>query len=91
MFTVISWLLWLVQSVLLVRIVVDLTESIATPQGALPGSRLDHTRSAMHAVTEPIAAPVRRRLPPGFMNWLGVDVAVTLIFLVIALLRIILP
>jgi YggT family protein len=44
---------------------------------------IETVRSVLFTVTEPVLAPVRRLLPPVRMGGMGLDLSVTVVFLVI--------
>jgi YggT family protein len=82
--TLLGWVLSLFQLVLFVRAIVDL---ISTASGG-GGSFLYNARRVTHAVTEPVIAPVRNRIPPLRMGGIGIDLAFTIVFFAVLLLRI---
>jgi YggT family protein len=55
------------------------------------GGALDTVRSVLFTVTEPVLAPVRRLMPPVRMGGMGLDLSVTVVFLVILVLLQALP
>jgi YggT family protein len=59
------------------------------PTGA--GGAMDTVRGVLFTVTEPVLAPVRRLLPPVRMGGMGLDLSVTVVFLVILVLLQVLP
>jgi YggT family protein len=75
--------LLLFQIVLIARVVVDWV-GVLSPAG---GARIGGVRRAVHAVTEPVIAPVRRALPPLRIGGLGIDLAFTVVFLGVVVLR----
>ena len=52
---------------------------------------METVRSVLYAVTEPVLAPVRALLPPVRMGGIGLDLSVTIVFLVILVLLQVLP
>lgn len=55
------------------------------------GGPVDTVRSVLFTVTEPVLAPVRRLMPPVRMGGMGLDLSVTVVFLVILVLLQALP
>lgn len=82
---VVSLLLLLVQLLLIARAVLDWSVALAGPttQGSVRG----RLTTGVHAVTEPILAPVRRVLPPLRFGGVGIDLAFIVVFLAIVLIR----
>lgn len=84
-------LLWLVglalllfELLLIARIVVDLASVLAKPGSE---ERLGQVRRVVHRLTEPVLAPVRRVVPPVWMGGVSFDLAVTLVFAAVVVLR----
>ena len=75
--------LLLFQIVLIARVVVDWV-GVLSPAG---GARIGGARRLLHRVTEPVIAPVRRVLPPLRLGGVGVDLAFTVVFLGVVVLR----
>ena len=50
------------------------------------GGALDTVRSVLFTITEPVLAPIRSILPPVRMGGIGLDLSVTIVFLVIQVL-----
>ncbi len=44
---------------------------------------METVRSVLYAITEPVLAPVRSLLPPVRLGGLGLDLSVTIVFIVI--------
>ncbi|MFI5491422.1 YggT family protein [Actinoplanes sp. NPDC051859] len=87
--TVVSLLLLLVQVLLIARAILDWTVVLAGP--SMPGSARSRLTAGVHAVTEPILAPVRRILPPLRFGGVGIDLAFIVVFLSIIVIRWFLP
>lgn len=84
-------LLWLVglalmlfELLLLVRIAVDLLGVLSKPHY---GAGLGPLRRVVYRLTEPVLAPVRRVVRPVWMGGVSFDLALTLVFLGVAVLR----
>jgi YggT family protein len=84
-------LLWLVglalllfELLLIARIVVDLVSVLAKP-GYEEG--LGPVRRVVYRLTEPVLAPVRRVVPPVRVGGVSFDLAVTLVFAAVVVLR----
>jgi YggT family protein len=69
--------------VLVARIVLDWVGVLA-PAG---GGGLVRARAWTHAVTEPVIAPVRRLVPPLRFGSVSLDLAFTLVFIAVIVLR----
>jgi len=52
---------------------------------------METVRSVLFTVTEPVLAPVRRLMPPVRVGGMGLDLSVTVVFLVILVLLQALP
>jgi YggT family protein len=83
MLALLAFVLLLFQLVLIARVVVDWVGVLAPASGA----RLGGARRLVHRVTEPVIAPVRRVLPPLRIGGMGIDLAFTVVFLVVVVLR----
>jgi YggT family protein len=81
--------LLLVQLLLVVRAVLDWSVALAGP--SVPGSVRSRLTTGVHAVTEPILAPVRRLIPPLRLGAVGIDLAFIVLFVGILLIRALLP
>lgn len=81
--TLLGWVLLLFQIVLFARVIVDW---IGVAGGG--GTALYQARRVTHGITEPVIAPVRRRLPPVRFGNIGIDLAFTIVFFAVLLLRI---
>lgn len=68
---------------LVARMVLDWVGVLAPGGGrwSIPARRM------AHAVTEPVPAPVRRVLPPVWLGSVSVDVAFTVVFVLVLVLR----
>jgi YggT family protein len=75
--------LLLVELVLIARVVVDWVGVLA-PAG---GHRLGGARRVTHGLTEPLIAPVRRVLRPVRLGSVSIDLAFTVVFLAVVVLR----
>jgi YggT family protein len=80
--TLLGYALTLFILVLIVRMVLDWTAQVATGP-----SRTGRARQLTHAWTEPVIAPVRRKLPPLRAGGIGIDLAFTLVFVAALILR----
>jgi YggT family protein len=69
--------------VLVARVVLDWVGVLA-PTG---GSGIIRARRWTHAVTEPVIAPVRRLVPPLRLGSVSIDLAFTLVFVAVLVLR----
>lgn len=83
---VVLFLLTIVSWVLIARVVVDLA-AFLVPAGSGAHPPVARTRDAMHRVTEPVLAPVRRVLPPVRVGPVAIDLSILVIFLGIMVLR----
>ncbi|GAA4317822.1 YggT family protein [Klenkia terrae] len=83
MLALLAFVLLLFQLVLIARVVVDWVGVLAPASGA----RLGGARRLVHRVTEPVIAPVRRVLPPLRIGGMGIDLAFTVVFLGVVVLR----
>jgi YggT family protein len=81
----IGLVLVLFELLLIARIVVDLIDSLARPGAHSEG--LDSTRRVIHRLTEPVLAPVRRVVRPVRMGGVSFDIALTLVFVAVIVLR----
>jgi len=84
MWTLVATILQLFLLCLLARMVL----SWFPPSG---GGAMETIRSVLFTVTEPVLAPVRALLPPVRIGGLGLDLSVTVVFLVILVLLQVLP
>ena len=75
--------LLLVMLVLLARVVLDWVGVLAPSAG--PG--LARARAVVHRFTEPVLAPVRRVVPPLRIGGMAIDLAFTIVFLGVLVLR----
>ena len=81
----VSFVLLLVQVLLVVRAILDWSVVLAGPSA--PGSMRSRLTSGVHSVTEPILAPVRRILPPVRFGNVGIDLAFIVVFFGIMIIR----
>ena len=86
MIAVLLFLLTVTWFVLVARVLVDLAMSVV-PAGSGARRPVARTRDAMHRVTEPVLAPVRRVLPPVRVGPVAIDLSILVIFLGIMVLR----
>lgn len=91
--TEVNALLWIVglalllfELLLLARIVVDLFGTLARSNGRTD-PWLRSARAVVWRCTEPVLAPVRRVIKPVRMGGVSFDLAVTLVFLAVVVLR----
>jgi YggT family protein len=82
---ILSFVLLLVQLLLVARVVLDWTTVLAGPSAA--GSVRSRLILGVTATTEPILAPVRRILPPLRLGGVSFDLAFVVVFLAIVLIR----
>jgi YggT family protein len=76
--------LLLFELLLIARIIVDLLGVLAKPNYE---ESLGPVRRVVYRLTEPVVAPVRRVLPPVRMGGVYFDLAVTLVFVAVVILR----
>jgi YggT family protein len=81
----VSLVLLLVQVLLVARAALDWSVALAGPTAA--GSVRGRLTAGVHAITEPILAPVRRVLPPLRLGGMAIDLAFIVVFLAIVLIR----
>ncbi len=81
----VSLVLLLVQVLLIARAALDWSVALAGPSTA--GSVRGRLTAGVHALTEPILAPVRRVLPPLRLGGVAVDLSFIVVFLAIVLIR----
>ena len=81
----VSFVLLLFQLLLVARAVLDWSVALAGPSA--PGGVRARLTSAVHGVTEPVLAPVRRVVPPLRLGGVAVDLAFLIVFLGVVLLR----
>ncbi|MGH3808432.1 MAG: YggT family protein [Pseudonocardiaceae bacterium] len=82
--TLVGLALLFCQLLLIARIVVDLV-GVLTRHGYAEG--FGPVRRVVHRLTEPVLAPVRRVVRPVRMGGVSFDLAVTLVFLAVVVLR----
>jgi uncharacterized protein YggT (Ycf19 family) len=75
--------LLLVEVLLIARAVVDWVGVLASASGSRPGG----ARRVTHGLTEPLIGPVRRVLPPVRLGSVSIDLAFTVVFLAVVVLR----
>ena len=85
----VSFVLLLMQMVLLARAVLEWTVALGGPSA--PGSVRSRLTAAVFAVTEPVLAPVRRVIPPLRLGGFAFDTAFLVVFLTLIVLRALLP
>jgi YggT family protein len=83
--TLLSLALLLFQVLLIARAVLDWTVALAGPTAT--GSVRYRLTAGVHALTEPVLAPVRRLVPPLRVGGVGIDLAFILVFLAVVILR----
>jgi YggT family protein len=84
--TLIGLALLLFQLLLIARILVDLVEVLVRP-GLRYDGRLEPARRMVYGITEPVLAPVRRVVRPVRLGGVSFDIAVTLVFVAVVVLR----
>jgi YggT family protein len=82
---VVSFLLLLLQVLLVARAILDWSAVLAGPSTA--GSVRSRLTNGVHSMTEPILAPVRRVLPPLRLGAVGIDLSFIVVFLAIVIIR----
>ncbi len=86
MFALISAVLTLFQFVLIARALLDWSTVLAGP--SLPGSFRARATTVVWAITEPVLAPVRKKiLPPVRFGAVGIDLSFIVVFAVVLLLQ----
>jgi YggT family protein len=85
MLAFVSFVLLLVQLLLVARAVLDWTVALAGPTTA--GSFRSRLTAGVTAITEPILAPVRRIVPPLRFGGVAIDLAFIIVFFAIVLIR----
>lgn len=88
--TLVSALLLLFELILIARVVLDWVGMLAAPSGRA-AAPISGVRTVLHRVTEPVLAPVRRKVPPLRLGGVGLDLSVTAVLLAVILLRSVLP
>jgi YggT family protein len=81
--TLLGMALLIFELILVARIVLDWVGVLA-PGG---GDGVVRARRWTHAVTEPVIAPVRRILPPLRLGAVSIDLAFTVVFVAVLVLR----
>ncbi|GAA0472751.1 YggT family protein [Actinoplanes campanulatus] len=81
----VSFALLLVQLVLVARVILDWSVTLAGP--AVPGSFRSKALDVVYTITEPILAPVRRIIPPLRAGGVSIDLAFIVLFLGISVIR----
>ena len=82
---IVSLVLLLMQVLLIARAILDWSVVLAGPSAQ--GSIRSRLSTGVHAVTEPILAPVRRVLPPLRLGGMAIDLAFIVVFVAIIVLR----
>jgi len=93
----VSALLLLFELVLIARVVLDWVGVLGVSSGRAAGA-ITGVRGVLHRVTEPVLAPVRRKLPPVRrklppvrLGGMSLDLSVTAVLGVLILVRSVLP
>ncbi len=86
----VSALLLLFELVLIARVVLDWVGVLGVSSGRAARS-ITGVRGMLHRVTEPVLAPVRRKLPPVRLGGMSLDLSVTAVLGVLILVRSVLP
>ncbi|GGN96679.1 hypothetical protein GCM10010112_88140 [Actinoplanes lobatus] len=81
----VSFALLLVQLVLVARVILDWSVTLAGP--AMPGSFRSKALDVVYTITEPILAPVRKVIPPLRAGGVSIDLAFIVLFLGISVIR----
>jgi YggT family protein len=81
----IGLVLVLFELLLIARIVVDLVGSLTRPEARYEG--LGSVRRVIYRLTEPVLAPVRRVVRPVRMGGVSFDIALSLVFVAVIVLR----
>ncbi|GGK80680.1 YggT family protein [Mangrovihabitans endophyticus] len=81
----VSLALLVFQVLLIARAVLDWSVALAGP--SMPGSARSRITRGVHAVTEPVLAPVRRVVPPLRFGGVAIDLAFIVVFFGIVLIR----
>jgi YggT family protein len=83
--TIVSLALLVMQVLLLARVVLSWTVTLAGPSATRP---VRHRLSTVvHALTEPVLSPVRRALPPVRLGGISIDLTFLVVFVAILVLR----
>ena len=82
----VSALLLLFELVLIARVVLDWVGVLGVSSGRAARS-ITGARGMLHRVTEPVLAPVRRKLPPVRLGGMSLDLSVTAVLVVLILVR----
>jgi YggT family protein len=82
---IVSLALLLLQLLLVARAVLDWSVVLAGPSAS--GSVRSRLTRGVHAVTEPILAPIRRVLPPVRLGTVSLDLAFIVLFIAIVVIR----
>jgi len=85
MLALVAFVLLILQVLLVARALLDWSVALAGPSTA--GSFRARLTSGLHAVTEPILAPVRRVIPPLRIGGVGIDLAFIVVFFAIVVVR----
>jgi YggT family protein len=86
--TVLGAVLLLFELFLVARVVLDWVTVLST--GSTP-ERLAPVRRVVHGVTEPVLAPVRRVIRPVRTGSMAIDLALPVVFVVVLILRALIP
>ncbi|MFI1919086.1 YggT family protein [Nocardia sp. NPDC020380] len=82
--TVLGWLLTVFLLILIVRLIVDWVQTLSRGDVAPWTYKV---RAFTYRVTEPVIAPLRRALPPVRLGSVSLDLAFTIIFILVLVLR----
>ncbi len=90
LFGIVSALLLLFEVILIGRVLLDWVSPLAASSTQI-AAPMATVRTTLHKLTEPVLVPVRRVLPPLNFGQLRLDLAVTVVLLLVVLLRFVLP
>ena len=82
---IVGALLLLLEVALIARAAVDWSAVLVGP--SMPGSARGRLTGVLHAVTEPVLAPVRRVVPPLRFGSVAIDLAFVIVFAAVLLAR----
>jgi YggT family protein len=84
-FAIVGALLLLLEVALIARAAIDWSAVLVGP--SVPGSVRGRLTGVLHAVTEPLLAPVRRVVPPLRLGSVAIDLAFVIVFAAVLLAR----